>query len=608
MLFPYTTYYPNQKEMIEFISSVASKSKNPVFESPTGSGKTIAVLTALIPIARAKGKKIIYFCRTHEQMDRVINELKMISRQEKVKGLSLRSRKDLCLNEFITENIQTTVEGRLACSTLKKEGRCRYYKNLGKGKLIKFEKPMTSIEVAGACRDLDVCPYEFLKGLLPSCDVISCSYLYIFEPEIRAAFLKSIESNLDELIIVLDEAHNLPKLALNIAGERISEFALGRGLKEAEDFGVPDAAEFLGKIHKFMLLNESDEQRLKKDPLLEYLGEDIKTAYELEDIGEEIRNKKLKQEKRPISFLHACASFILYWADCNEEEFAYFASKTKKGIPYLEVLSLEPKNITKFPLDEAYLSLHMSGTLTPIEPYCSIIGLSNYISKSFPSPFPKENIAALVDPSVSTLGSLRTREMYGRIASRIQTIASIIPGNVLVFFPSYVVLKSVLKEDISVKKELFVERNDMTSGENNEMIREFKHSVSAVLLGVQQGRNSEGQDFPGEQANAVIVVGIPYAVKGPKVKAQIEYYKKTHRGWWGKYQLGEYYAYFLPAYRSLNQSAGRAHRSLTDRAAIIFLEKRVAFDRKVLANISPWIKERIKVSTDIESEIERFYG
>jgi DNA excision repair protein ERCC-2 len=593
--------------MIEFISSAASDGKNPVFESPTGSGKTIAVLTALLPIARKNKKKIIYLCRTHEQMDRVIAELKMISSKEKVKGVSVRSRKDLCLNEFITENIHTTVESRLACSTLKKEGNCRYYKNLSKGKLIKFEKAMTSNEVAGACRELGVCPYEFLKSLLPQCEVISCSYLYIFEPRIRAAFLKSIESNLDGLIIVLDEAHNLPKLSLNIAGERLTEFALGRALKEAEDFGVPDATEFLEKIHKFMLMNESDEQRLEKNPLLNYLGEEIKTAYGLEEIGEEIRTRKLKQGKRPISFLHACASFILYWADCNEEEFAYFASKTKKGIPYLEVQSLEPKNITKFSLDEAYLSLHMSGTLTPIEPYCSMIGLLNYISKSFPSPFPKENIAALVDPSVSTLGSLRTREMYGRIAKRIQKIASIIPGNVLVFFPSYVVLRSVLKENVIIKKELFVERDDMTSSENNEMINEFKHSGNAVLLGVQQGRNSEGQDFPGEQAMAVIVVGIPYAVKGPKVKAQIEYYKKTYRGWWGKYQLGEYYAYFLPAYRSLNQSAGRAHRSLSDKAAIIFLEKRVAFDRKVLANISPWIKDRMKVSADMESEIERFY-
>ncbi|GBE18567.1 bifunctional ATP-dependent DNA helicase/DNA polymerase III subunit epsilon [archaeon BMS3Abin16] len=125
---------------------------------------------------------------------------------------------------------------------------------------------------------------------------------------------------------------------------------------------------------------------------------------------------------------------------------------------------------------------------------------------------------------------------------------------------------------------------------------------------MQQGRNSEGQDFPGEQANAVVIVGIPYAVRGPKVNAQIEYYKKAYKGWWGRHTLGDYYAYYLPAYRSLNQSAGRAHRSLSDKAAIIFLDSRVARDRKVQANISPWIKENMKTTENLEKDVEQFYS
>jgi DNA excision repair protein ERCC-2 len=276
-------------------------------------------------------------------------------------------------------------------------------------------------------------------------------------------------------------------------------------------------------------------------------------------------------------------------------------------MPLIEILSMDPKNITKPPLESAFLSVHMSGTLTPLEPYCEVVGLRNFSCKSFPSPFPKKNIVAFVEPTVSTLGSLRSREMFQRMARLIEKVSSLVPGNVLVFFPSYVVLEAVFKENFKTKKKLFVERNDMSSVENNEMIKKFKKSSEAVLLGVQQGRNSEGQDFPGAQANAVVVVGVPYAIKGPKVKAQIEYYNKIYRGWWGRYPLGEYYAYFLPAYRSLNQAAGRAHRSLSDKAAIIFLERRVAFDKKVRANISPWIKDNMRVSTDLQIDITEFY-
>ena len=606
-VFPYSTYYPNQREMIDFIYRSARNGKNSVVESPTGSGKTIAVLSALLPIARERGKKIFYLCRTHEQMDRVIEELKMISKSTHATGLSMRSRRDLCLNEFIRENAQTAAEERLACSILKKEGKCSYYKNLSKAPQ-KLDGPRTSAEIARRCKELGVCAYEYLKMMLSDCDVVACSYLYIFEPDIRAALLKSTGLAMEDIILVLDEAHNLPRLAGNVAGERLTEFAVDRAIKEAEDFGVKDGKNLLAKLHRFIVLNESDETRLQREPLLKYLESDIETAYKLEDRGDRIKADKLAKGKRPISFIHACATFVIRWMDSSDSECAFFTSKTGKGMPYLEIVSLEPKTITRPPLDSAFLSVHMSGTLTPIEPYCEVIGLSNYAMKSFPSPFRKENIAAFVDPTVSTMGSLRSPEMYNRIARRIESVAARVPGNMLVFFPSYKVLQSVLNEKIKSSKEVFLEKPGMESSENNEMIKRFKTSKNAVLYGVQQGRNSEGQDFPGEQANAVVIVGIPYAVRGPKVNAQIEYYKKAYKGFWGRHTLGDYYAYYLPAYRSLNQSAGRAHRSLSDKAAIIFLESRVARDGKVKQNISPWIKENMKTTENLEKDVERFYS
>jgi DNA excision repair protein ERCC-2 len=605
-LFPYPQYYPNQREIIEFIINASANGLNPVFESPTGSGKTIAVLSALIPFARESSKKILYLCRTHEQMDRVIEELKMIAQNETILGLSLRSRKDMCFNEYILGNTLTEGEERFACSILKKEGKCDYYSNLKKRSL-KFMKPLTASELIKESRIKEICPYEVSRSFLSDCEVITCSYLYVFEPGIRQAFLKSLGKDLDEFILVLDEAHNLPKLATNLAGERLTLYAVERALKEAEEYGVEGVDQFLEKIYKFLALNDSLEKRIEKKPLLSYLGDDLDSIHILEYHGEEIKQSKLSRGKRPISFLEICASFIRHWLECDEDTFAFFASKTARGVPYFEILSLEPRMITRAPLEEAFLSVHMSGTLMPFEPYCDVVALSNFICQSFPSPFPRENVTALIDTSVSTLGSLRTSEMYDRIAKRIQKLLFLIPGNVLVFFPSYALMDSVLRDDLYVEKYMFREQRHMTSGENNEMIKEFKRTDNAVLFGVQQGRNSEGQDFPGKQARAVIVVGLPYAKKGPRVKAQIEYYKKTFKGWWGKYHLGEYYAYFLPAYRSLNQSAGRAHRKLTDKAAIIFLERRVAFDKKVAANISPWIKENIKVPSDLEIDVTRFF-
>jgi DNA excision repair protein ERCC-2 len=601
-IFPYPHYYPNQKEIIEFISENAVKGKNIVIESPTGSGKTIAVLSSLIPYAKENGKKILYLCRTHEQMDLVIEELKKIASSEHVKGISLKSRKSLCLNEFVLDKTSSMGEERFACSILKREGKCRFYKNQ-KRRSIEFSKPKTASEIVEVCKKREICPYETSKELISECDVVACSYLYVFEPEIRSAFLKSAGTSLEDYVLVLDEAHNLPRLASDIASEKLTEFAVSRALKEAEDYNIPIAFQLLKKLDDFLIMNESEERRIGKSQLLEWLGDEIEVAKNLKAFGEEIRSKRVSQGKRPISFLYSCSSFLLKWAECSEKGFEFFISRRGIGKPYLEILSLEPKTITKSPLEGAFITVHMSGTLTPVDPYCEIIGLSNFGSRKYPSPFPKENIAVYVDRSVSTMGSLRTKEMFERISSKLETLISSIPGNVLVFFPSYIVLKSVIEAGFNVDKEIFKETSETTSIQNKEMIKRFKR-----VLGVQQGRNSEGQDFPGDQANAVIVVGIPYASKGPRIMAQIEYYKTQFRGWWGKYPLGEYYAYYLPAYRSLNQSAGRAHRSIKDKAAIIFLEQRVAQDRKVIGNLAPWIKVNMKVTNEIERELKEFFN
>jgi DNA excision repair protein ERCC-2 len=113
----------------------------------------------------------------------------------------------------------------------------------------------------------------------------------------------------------------------------------------------------------------------------------------------------------------------------------------------------------------------------------------------------------------------------------------------------------------------------MTSKANEKLVTEFKeHSLTggAVFLGVQGGRTSEGVDFPGNQMNSVVIIGVPYAEPTPRVKAQIDYYEKQFP------KLGREYGYVLPAMKKASQCAGRPIRTLEDRGAIVFLDHRFA--------------------------------
>ena len=78
-------------------------------------------------------------------------------------------------------------------------------------------------------------------------------------------------------------------------------------------------------------------------------------------------------------------------------------------------------------------------------------------------------------------------------------------------------------------KKLFLENSRNSASENANLLEKFKSmshppKKGAVLLGVCGGRNSEGEDYPGDFMNAVIVVGIPYHLPTPRVEAKIMYY------------------------------------------------------------------------------------
>ena len=125
---------------------------------------------------------------------------------------------------------------------------------------------------------------------------------------------------------------------------------------------------------------------------------------------------------------------------------------------------------------------------------------------------------------------------------RIVEVEKNTPTNTGVFAASFDVLNSLLAEGLEakLKKPLFHERKGMSSKANEKMVQDFKACGSrggAVLLGVQGGRTSEGVDFPGNQMNSVLVVGVPYAEPTPRVKAQIDYYERRFPGLWTRIRL-----------------------------------------------------------------------
>jgi DNA excision repair protein ERCC-2 len=335
----------------------------------------------------------------------------------------------------------------------------------------------------------------------------------------------------------------------------------------------------------------------------------------MHEAGAIIKKALLADGKNPRSYVHAMSEFLLKWFDTIEDDSfinvasRYFNKENNKTAK-LEIVALDPSKITQPVFSSTYATVIMSGTLQPLEAFAKITRLPESTVKFVvPSPFPKEHVFSAVSLGVTTSMDKRTPQMYQTMVERINEVVNSTPTNTGIFAASFQVLNSLLAEGLenALLKPLFHERKGMTSKANEKMVQDFKacgDKGGAVFLGVQGGRTSEGVDFPGNQMNSVVVVGVPYAEPTPRIKAQIEYYEKCFPC------FGREYGYVLPAMKKASQAAGRPIRTLEDRGAIVFLDFR--FATNYCKNFLPsWITNGMKILPDkkdtLATEVSNFF-
>lgn len=624
--FPYSRVRPYQDVFTNTIFEAVQNQRHVLVEGSNGLGKTVSALSACLPLAKERNMQILYVAKTHRQHERVIEELNLIAKRHKVSGLSVRGRTDMCFHPLIIRHAPDARSAMEICELLKSREQCPYYVNIEK-KDERFSDlrrhvashPYKALEVHEVCRGEGFCPYELVKKALTDVDVIALSYMYVFEPSIRGAFLKHLNRPLDEVVLVVDEAHNLPETAVEIASDSLTLFAMRQAQLEAEKFHRRDVAHFARSFRALIerLAAHVEKESYVSPPLL--VDALIKTAdigdpqiffEEMHEIGNLIKQQLLAEGKHPRSYIHRVGEFLLRWLDtANDLAYTHILSRymAMSGSPSakLEVVALDPSKVTEPVFSSVYCSVSMSGTLQPLGSYAKIMHLPNStVCQALPSPFPREHILSLVCLGVTTAMAHRTPAMYKKLVKRVSEVVHGVPANVGIFTASYEVLQKLLVAGIENKldKPLFHERRGMKSKENARLIRKFKSHAKrggAVLLGVQGGRSSEGVDYPGDQMNSVVIVGVPYAEPTPKVNAQIKYYERCFP------EHGREYGYVVPALKKAAQTAGRPIRTLEDRGAIVFLDNRfaTAYCQRFLP---VWIKREIKTLPDEDNSVRNY--
>lgn len=567
-LFPYS-FRENQKAMYDFITENVD-SYPLCIQAPTGFGKTPITLSSLLE----KGRRILWIVRTGTETDRPIEELKRIDENGwDFLGISFRGKRDMCLlvREKIKEQILGYEDVSFFCEKNSKD--CIYKKNLMNFSIIP-KKPMIYSELLKYAAEEKICPYYYQRKIAAIMDVVSINYNYIVNENMFWSLRGLIDP--EETYLVVDEAHNLQFIAMNLNSDSISTSSISRALDELNMLGSSSGIyEPLNLLNLRLSKLSSRRKEMRVD--FSNIAKDIEDSW-IENMiraGTKIRSIRMKEGKRPFSSIYHIGNFLQQSKNlANEEGIAFFLKKEKKNI-ILERWDMRSSDLLGKIWDKFKGTVFISGTLEPVNAFADVIGLKNYKYIVIPHTLNTKNVMSLVITGVSTKGEKIPSEMMIRYRKILNTFLENFSGvNVAVFAASYRVQDALLNVvDKKFWPRIFIEKEGMSGDESRKILDEFKKSAyesrKGILFATAFGRFAEGADYPGKELEAVMLVGIPFEKMSIKVETYIEYYEKK----FGK-EKGRYYAYVIPALRRASQALGRVIRSSSDRGVFILADGR----------------------------------
>ncbi|MBR9677097.1 ATP-dependent DNA helicase [Candidatus Woesearchaeota archaeon] len=606
--FPFEKLRLHQDELLEHVNLAIKEKNNLLVHAPTGLGKTAAALAPTLKEAIKNNKKVFFLTGRHTQHKIAIDTLRLINQKLKkpLKAVDIIGKKYLCA----VPGIEALYSSEFAeyCKKVREDDKCEYYSNTKKANKLSIKAQKILGDIKGQILDTEqlyelaqqekLCPYELTLSLAVKANVVIADYFYLFNPTIRNNFLSKTNHSLEDSIIIVDEAHNLPSRVRDLLTHSITTNSVARAIKECKKYNHLTALEILEQLQTVLeelAKNVSAEKLVTKQEFrqqINAIGDYDEIIGDLDFAGEQIR------ELQKTSSTGAIASFLEAW-NGKDEGFARILEvrQTKeKPVNFLWYKCLDPSSITKPVFDEASSSILMSGTLTPTSMYKDLLGITKANEVSMKSPFPKDNRLNLIIPETSTKYSTRSDAQYKRIAQIVSQITNSVPGNSAVYFPSYLVRDDIYKHLHSLsKKTTFLEVPNLSKGEKIAMLENFKEykKTGALLLGVASGSFGEGIDLPGDYLKCVIVVGLPLSRPNLETQELIKFYDDNFgRGW--------DYGYLYPAVSKVLQAAGRCIRSETDRGVIVLLDERFAwpqyqrcFPKEVDFKITKLFEDRI---------------
>ena len=312
----------------------------------------------------------------------------------------------------------------------------------------------------------------------------------------------------------------------------------------------------------------------------------------MEEIGDGIAEKRKQRRKLPRTYIGSMSRFLQFWFNSDEE--LYVRLVIGGDNPKFQSYCMDPRDAAD-PLNGCFSSVHMSGTLEPLDTYITELGLDRVSTMNLGSVFPKDNLRTIYTDQVSMKYEERfLQDNYERLFGLVCDTVNSVFVNTAVFFPSYQFMDRMVDDGLvsSLGRDVYYEERGMEQSDLMEVFDSFRSSEGAVLFCVTGGRISEGLDFPDKSLELAILIGIPYPKPTAKLRALKRYYDI-------RFGDGSRFTTIVPTIRKMRQAIGRLIRSETDRGIAVIMDRRVSGLKDMEAECSKDLPGDVRAFFDI---------
>ncbi|DAC56120.1 MAG TPA: ATP-dependent DNA helicase [Candidatus Poseidoniales archaeon] len=636
---------PGQLEMIQDGILALAKGGFHLAAAPTGIGKTAASLAAALEVAgRSSQKKTVFFLTSRQTQHRiVVDTVRRINERRKgsmpVRLVDMVGQAGMCVQPFAKES---PLVFSLLCSQARKTRSCKPWITSAPGlKERILATPLHVDELVDISRTHTVhgepaqtCPWKAAREAVSDADVFVGDYNHLFDDGVRESSLKAMDLSLEDIIIVVDEAHNLPDRIRMTLEKRLTRTMIRNTQMELEEyagvlaeamkapggdvfsfshglaawaFDVVKASRggFDALFNGYMrnLSGQDEEAEVAVDDVLNVFHRACDTVdgkagqqqlqasssphpevdvavriHQLRDVLQSVDvDMEAGDDGNPMEpNAHKVAEILDCLLKFGSTPALTMIYDTKGKDGRITTHLLDPGLVSKPVFEQSAGALLMSGTLYPPSMYANILALpqTRTTSVAYASPFAAMRRPVVVAKNVTTKYTERSLANTLALREHVQALIDASPGNVAVFAPSYAMLNEVILEGHFRGARLMAESRDWTKGDLDQIVdtllEEKRNGRKILLAGVFGARLSEGVDYHSGALDAVACIGIPNSPPSVLSKSLKTYAEER----FGR-NLAWRYTVSQPAVNAILQAMGRPIRSIGDRALIVLLDRRV---------------------------------